>query len=165
MFGKLGGRVTAHTAAALVATAALVAAASPAGAQVAIHPHQYFTGLVIGKKKLSQIVVLCAGPAKTGHPAAGQSVEVKLMVPASNTGGYTGNHGSRIKAELIWSNGPVTVVTAIATFTHYSVKMAIPRNIKIPCSGGGVMTFKPLPNPDNSAMPATVDVTFFSNGV
>jgi hypothetical protein len=57
------------------------------------------------------------------------------------------------------------VVTAIATFTHYSVKMAIPRNIKIPCSGGGVMTFKPLPNPDNSAMPATVDVTFFSNGV
>jgi hypothetical protein len=28
-----------------------------------------------------------------------------------------------------------------------------------------VMTFKPLPNPDNSAMPATVDVTFFSNGV
>ena len=72
MFGKLGGRVTAHTAAALVATAALVAAASPAGAQVAIHPHQYFTGLVIGKKKLSQIVVLCAGPEKTGHPAAGQ---------------------------------------------------------------------------------------------
>jgi hypothetical protein len=164
MFGKLGGRVAAHTVAAIVAVAALAAAASPAGAQV-IKPHQYFTGLVIGKAKLSQIVVLCAGPAKTGHPAPGQSVEVKLMVPVSTTSGYTGNHGKAINAVLIWPNGPVTKSAAIATFTHYSVKMPIPRTIKVPCSGSGVMTFNPVPNPDKSAKPATVDVTFFSNGV
>jgi hypothetical protein len=28
-----------------------------------------------------------------------------------------------------------------------------------------VMSFKPVPNPDNSAMPATVNVTFTSTGV
>lgn len=167
MFGKLGMRLGAPAAAALVA-GGLIAAASPAQAQTAIGPHQYFTGLVIGKTKLSVIDVACAGPAKTGHPVKGQSVEVKLMVPSVTTadsGGYTGNHASRINAALIWSNGPVTVVTAIATFTTYSVKMAISTKIKVPCSGGGVMTFKPVPNPDNSAMPAEVDVTFTSTGV
>ena len=167
MLGKLGVRLVAPAATALVA-GALIAAASPAQAQTPIGPHQYFTGLVIGKTKLSVISVNCAGPVKTGHPAKGQSVEVKLMVPSVTTadsGGYTGNHASRINAALIWSNGPVTVVTAIATFTSYSVKMAIPTKIMVPCSGAGVMSFKPVPNPDNSAMPATVNVTFTSTGV
>lgn len=167
MFGKLGARLVAPAAAALVA-GALIAAASPAQAGIKIGPHQYFTGLVIGKTKLSVIDVACAGPAKTGHPAPGQSVEVKLMVPSvasADSGGYTGNHANRIKADLIWPNGPVTVVTAIATFTSYSVKMAIPTKIKVPCSGGGVMSFQPAPNPDKSAMPATVSVTFTSTGV
>jgi hypothetical protein len=35
----------------------------------------------------------------------------------------------------------------------------------VPCSGAGVMSFKPVPDPDNSAMPATVNVTFTSTGV
>jgi hypothetical protein len=164
MFGKLGARLAAPAAAALVA-GALIAAASPAQAGIKIGPHQYFTGLVIGKTKLSVIDVLCAGPAKTGHPAAGQSVEVNLMVRSADTGGYTGNHASRINADLVWPNGPVTVVTAIATFTQYSVKKAIPTKIMVPCGGSGVMTFNPVPNPDKSAMPATVDVTFTSTGV
>jgi hypothetical protein len=164
MFGKLGVRLVAPAATALVA-GALIGAASPAQAGVRIHPHQYFTGLVIGKKKLSVIDVGCAGPAKTGHPVPGQSVEVKLMVPTADSGGYTGNHGKQINAALIWSNGPVTVVTAIATFTAYSVKKAIPTTIMVPCSGSGVMSFTPNPDPDKSGMPATVDVTFTSTGV
>ena len=167
MFGKLGARLAAPAAAALAA-GALVAAASPAQAGITIGPRQYFTGLVIGKTKLSVIDVACAGPAKTGHPVPGQSVEVNLMVRtarSADTGGYTGNHGRRISADLVWSNGPVTVVTAIATFTQYSVKKAIPTKIMVPCSGSGVMTFNPAPNPDKSATPATVDVTFTSTGV
>ncbi len=59
----------------------------------------------------------------------------------------------------------MTKSAQIATFTHYSVKMRIPRSIKVPCSGSGVITFSPVPNPDKSGKPATVDVTFFSNGV
>ena len=164
MFTKLGARLAAPAAAALVA-GALIAAASPAQAGIKIGPHQYFTGLVIGKTKLSVIDVACAGPAKTGHPVPGQSVEVNLMVRSAGTGGYTGNHANRINADLIWSNGPVTVVTPIVTFTTYSVKMAIPTKIMVLCSGGGVMNFNPTPNPDKSAMPATVDVTFTSTGV
>jgi hypothetical protein len=164
MFGKHPGRVAAHTVAALVAIAALAAAASPASAQVPIGPHQYFTGLVIGKTKPSRIDVLCAGPVKTGHPATGQSVEVKLMVP-SGTGGYTGNHANRINAELTWPNGPVTVTVQIATLTHYLVKMPIPQRIKVPCTGSGMMVFNPLPNIDKSARSATVAVKFFTNGV
>jgi hypothetical protein len=167
MLGKLGARLAAPAAAALAA-GALIAAASPAQAGIKIGPHQYFTGLVIGKTKLSVIDVACAGPVRTGHPAPGQSVEVNLMVSpvsSADTGGYTGNHATRIGADLVWSNGPVTVVAAIATFTQYSVKMAIPTKIKVPCSGSGVMTFNPAPNPDKSATPATVDVTFTSTGV
>jgi hypothetical protein len=164
MFGKRYGRIAAHTAAALAAGAAVVAVAAPAQAQqVAIRPHQNFTGLVIGKTKLSQIDVQCAGPETMGHPAAGQSVEVKLMVPGS-TGGYTGNHGTSITANLTWPTPPVATLR-IATFTHYSVMMPISTKIKVPCNGSGVMSFDPAPNPDKSAIPATVDVTFFSNGV
>ncbi len=165
MFGKLGARIAAPAVAAVAATA-LIAAASPAQAQVAIGPHQYFTGLVLGKTKPSVIDVACAGPAKTGHPVRGQGVEVKLMVGAAAAGGgYTGNHGDHINAELIWPNGPVTVAVAIATFTHYSVRMAIPTKIKVPCGGSGVMSFVPNPDPDKSGMPATVSVTFTSTGV
>jgi hypothetical protein len=83
----------------------------------------------------------------------------------SDYGDRKGNHANRINADLIWSNGPVTVVTGIATFTSYSVKMAIPTKIMVPCSGAGVMSFKPVPDRDNSAMPATVKVTFTSTGV
>jgi hypothetical protein len=166
MFEKHLGRAAARIVTALAAAAALVAAASPAGAQVAIRPHQYFTGLVIGKTKLSVIDVLCAGPANTGHPAAGQSVEVRLMVPsAATTGGYTGNHANRIHAVLIWPVGPVLLAKGIATLTHYSVKMPIPTKIKVPCSGTGTMSFNAEPDPDQSATPAMVNVTFFSNGV
>jgi hypothetical protein len=164
MFRKLAARLAAPAAAALAA-GALIAAASPAQAGIKIGPHQHFTGLVIGKTKLSVIDVACAGPAKTGHPVPGQSVEVKLMVRSAGTGGYTGNHGNRINADLVWSNGTVTVVTAIATFTQYSVKMAIPAKIMAPCGGSGVMTFNPAPNPDKSAIPAAVGVTFTSTGV
>jgi hypothetical protein len=49
----------------------------------------------------------------------------------------------QIDANLVWSNGPVTVVTAIATFTAYSVRMPISTKIKVPCSGSGVMNFIP----------------------
>jgi len=49
----------------------------------------------------------------------------------------------QIDANLVWSNGPVTVVTAIATFTVYSVRMPISTKIKVPCSGSGVMNFIP----------------------
>jgi hypothetical protein len=99
----------------------------------------------------------------TGHPVAGQSVEVQeLLPPAAMTVGDTGNFGTTINADLIFSRGTVTVVTPIATFTSYGVQMPIPTSITLPCFGSGVMSFAPSPDPDNTGKPSNLSVTFQS---
>jgi hypothetical protein len=110
--------------------------------------------------------VACAGTATVGHPFPGQSVEIQqLAVPSSAAApGYTGNFGVEVNADLIWSQGTVTTVTPIATFTSYGVQLPVPTSITVPCSGSGVMSFMPSPNPDNSGTPSNVSVTFASPG-
>jgi hypothetical protein len=157
---------------ALASVPALIAAgalAAPAHA-ASVGPRQYFSGQVFGAISSSTtsdvIEVACAGPLATGHPVAGQSVAVQLLVPpTATTFGYTGNFGTQISADLIWSRGTVSVVTHIATFISYGVKMPIPTSITVPCSGSGVMSFTPTPDPDNSGKASNVSVTFQSPGV
>jgi hypothetical protein len=151
----------------LIACGAL---AAPAQALVApIAPHQPFYGQVFGVASASTqdvIEVICVGPLATGHPAAGQSVEVQLPVPPPGTSlGYTGNFGTSISADLTWSRGTVTVVTHVASFTSYGVMMPIPTSLTVPCGGSGVMGFTPSPDPDNSGRASDVSVTFRSAGV
>lgn len=150
----------------IVATAATLAgtaaAASPASA-ITVGPHQYFTGQVFGTTAPAVITVDCAGPATTGHPASGQTVQVTLLVPPVTTAGYTGDQAVEIDAALIYSSGPVAVKVPIATFTQYSVKLPIPASITVPCGGGGVMSFSPYPL--DSGTPSNVTVTFRSTGV
>lgn len=167
MFAKLGGRLAVPAAAALLAVAlptAASAAVSPVQDPIPIGPKQFFTGLVLGKTAHSVIEVACAGAASTGHPVSGQSVEVKeVLPPVTPALGYTGARGRSIKADLIWSKGTVTVVTAIATFTSYYVKLPIPTKITVPCGGSGVMSFTPAPG-SKTARSTSVDVTFVSPG-
>src|SRR6185503_13958700 len=109
-----------------------------------VWPKQYFTGSVFGIASSGPatggavISVACAGPASTGSPLAGQSVEVKLLVPpTSAVVGYTGTAANAIVANLIWTNGEVVFVTPLATFKQYSAALPIPTDIKVPCSGSG----------------------------
>jgi hypothetical protein len=167
MPGKTASRVTLASACALIVGGALAipasAQASPVGAK------QWFDGQVFGITSASTqdvIGVACAGPAATGHPLPGQSVAVhQIFPPAATTAGYTGNFGTKISADLTWSRGTITVVTAIASFTSYDVRAPIPATITVPCSGGGVMSFTPSPDPDNSGKASDVSVTFQSAGV
>lgn len=168
MFSKTGCRIAIASASALVAVGAVaipaVAQASPVG------PRQYFYGQVFGIASSSSmqgvIEVACAGPASTGHPVAGQYVDVRqIFPPVTTTTGYTGNFGAEIDAVLIWSQGTITVATPIAKFLSYGVAMEIPTSITVPCSGSGVMNFSPTPDPDNSGRSSAVDVTFESPGV
>jgi hypothetical protein len=167
MSSRTVSRVSIASASALIACGAL---AIPASAQaVTVGPHQYFLGQVFGPTSAvapNVIVVACAGPESTGHPVPGQNVEVQLFLPPVNTTlGYTGNSAKEIDANLIYSRGPVTVVTFVATLTSYFVKVAIPTSITVPCAGTGVMSFTPSPDPDNSGRASDVNVTFASPGV
>jgi hypothetical protein len=162
MFRGLGSRIAVTSALALIAVGTL-ATASPAQA-VAVGPQQYFVGQVFGATKQSVIDVACAGPATTGHPVAGQTVEVALILPpVTTTAGYTGTQAVEIDAALIYPSGPVLVKTPIATFTQYFLKLPIPTSITVPCGGSGVMSFSPYPL--DSGKPSDVSVTFQSLGV
>lgn len=113
------------------------------------------------------IEVTCAGPMTTGHPVAGQYVAAhQFFPPVTTTYGYTGNHGTEIDVNLIYSIGTITVVTpTFATLTYYDTKAEIPTSLTVPCNGTGVVVFTPSPDPDGSGIASDVDVTFESPGV
>jgi hypothetical protein len=167
MLSTTTSRIALASVSALIAGGAL---AAPATAQPSpVGPKQYFYGQVLGPTSgtaLDVIEVACAGPAATGHPFPGQSVVVEqLFPPVASTTGYTGNFGAEINADLTWSQGTITVVTHIATFLNYGVSMPIPTSITVPCSGKGVMSFAPSPDPDGTGRASNVTVTFESPGV
>ncbi len=166
MLSKTTSRIALASASALIATGVL---AVPAIAQASpIGPRQFFHGEVFGissSTSANVIAVACAGPEATGHPAPGQYVAVhQIFPPTSATPGYTGLFGTEINANLTWSQGTITVVTRIATFTSYDVKLPIPTSITVPCAGPGVMSFSPSPDPDGTGKASNVGVTFESPG-
>jgi hypothetical protein len=160
MVSRVVSRIAIASASAMIAGGAL---ALPAQAATPVGPHQFFVGQVFGRTAQNVIKVACVGILPAGHPVAGQSVEVhELLPPAVTTSGNTGNFGTTISADLAFSQGTVTAVTHIATFTSYDVSMPIPTSITLPCFGSGVMSFAPSPNPDNTGQSSNVSVTFQS---
>jgi hypothetical protein len=119
MFGKLGWRIAVPAAAALAAAvipaASAAAAAGPVQDPVPIRPNQYFEGRVNATAPKATINVLCAGPASTGHPLKGQTVEVN------------------------------PVLDPITTYDGYHVNKAISTSVTVPCGGTGTMRFVPAP--------------------
>lgn len=156
-------RTVAVSALALVPLGAL-AAAGPARAASAVGPRQYFAGQVTGATAPSVIEVACPGTNTSGHPVAGQTVQVnQLFPPVSATTGYTGNSAVEIDASLIFPAGPVNSRIPVATFTQYSLPLPIPTSITVPCSGSAVMDFSPYP--DDSGNPSDVTVKFVPQGI
>lgn len=168
MLRRTASRLAAASAVVLAGGIALATPAMADGGQVG--PEQYFDGEVFGLSTVSAqnvIQVSCAGPATTGHPVAGQYVAAhQFFPPVATTYGYTGNSGTEIDVNLIYSIGTLTVATpTFATLTYYDTKSEIPASLTVPCSGTGVVVFTPSPDPDGSGIASDVDVTFVSSGV
>jgi hypothetical protein len=166
MFRTLASRAAAAAAAALAVIAVPVASAAtgPSADPVPVGHNQSFAGLVFGSSEESMIEVLCAGPVKTGHPAAGQSAEAILVAPpAPPSAGFTGTAASRIKVTLSWTLQTKTVVVPIGTLTSYYETLPVPTKITVPCGGTGTMIYTPAPG-SKPAKAAKVSVTFQSPG-
>lgn len=168
MFSRTASRVAIASAVVLVAGGALATPAMADGGQVG--PRQYFHGEVFGLTSSTAqnvIQVACAGPETTGHPVAGQYVAAhQFFPPVATTYGYTGNFGTEIDVNLIYSVAAITVVTpTFAKLTFYDTKAEIPTSLTVPCNGTGVAVFTPSPDPDGAGIASDVNVTFQSPGV
>ena len=109
------------------------------------------------------IQVGCFGPVvsgETGHPIAGQSVDVLPTSVSTTAGvGYTGESADHV---LVGFGSPSS--TAVVLLKDYAVKAAIPTTLNLPCSGTGTVTFVPAPT-SSTARTATVTVTYQNIGV
>ena len=166
MFRRTASRIAIASAVMMVAGGALAAPAMADGGPVG--PKQYFYGEVFGLSSSTApnvIEVACAGPETTGHPVAGQYVAAHQFFPPVTTSGYTGDKGTEIDVNLVYSLGTITVVTpTFATLYYYDTKSEIPTSLTVPCNGTGVLNFAPSPN-DGTGITSHVDVTFRSPGV
>jgi len=141
-----------------------VASATTIPPQGAVGPHQYFHALVNGKNNQKNPVTIkmaCFGavrPGETGHPMAGQTVEVVRPVAILSTDGYTGTNATRIVASF----GPQPTANPAATtvtLTRYTASKPIPTTLILPCAGTGRVTFTPAPS-SKTARATTVKVSY-----
>lgn len=132
----------------LVGSAIGTASAHPTGAPIG--PHQLFIGLVNGSRGVEApvaILVVCPGPGdQTGHPVAGQTLEV---LPASSVAGAgTGNTGpSAHQVAAVFGAPPPAGAAAagVADFHRYGVVKTLATSLVVPCSGTSTVYFVPLP--------------------
>jgi hypothetical protein len=142
-------------AAVLVTAGAAMATTDPAP----IGPNQYFSGDVNGAAADATIRTTCVGPivaGQTGHPVAGQWVEVLASAATSNIG-FTGTTANSITAVLEYT--PTGTATIIGTIHDYAIALPVPTTLTVPCGGAGVAAFVPTPS-SPTAKTATVNVRF-----
>lgn len=143
----------------LAAAAAVALTTGGAAAQTPIGPDQQFAGVVNGSATSATVIMICPGPSfvgQTGHPRAGQGVQV-----VENTGtGFTGSAAREIVATI----GPASTTGATLVFTEYGVPQDIPTTSFLPCSGRGTAVFAPRPT-SSTARSATVELTFVNIAV
>jgi len=153
----MSGLITAALGLTFAASAS--AASGPVQDPVPIGPNEYFRGFINNHPPGKAVItVICPGPVNTGHPAAGQTIEVKTAQPTSTFDiGFTGSAGTKITAAL----APATTTTILASFTSYFVPKKIPTSITVPCSGTGKVVFRPSPT-SSTAKSAVLPVTFMA---
>lgn len=135
--------------------------ASPIQDPVPIGPNQMFVGLANGTSSDAVIDIACFGPihpGQTGHPMAGQTVEVQANFGGPD-GGFTGN-ARRIIARLSF-RAPTRMAIPVATFSNYFLAAPISTALTFPCSGSGSVAFRPV-HGGSGARPAVVKISFAS---
>jgi hypothetical protein len=141
-----------------VAIATTVAFGS-AGAQTSvdpIQPGQIFNGFVNGSRTDATITMACAGPVRPGqlgHPAAGQTLEVRRGLDLQPSGYLGTSRHIRVDLQLRF---PIPHTVHLADFWTYRTQ-ALPTRIMIPCAGDGQAVFTPV-NGGPDARPLTVHV-------
>ncbi|WP_405587807.1 hypothetical protein [Streptomyces sp. NBC_01190] len=157
LYGTITALALAGGAAGLPSAAAAVVDPAP------IAPHQYFIGQVNGTSVDAAIKVGCFGPVipgETGHPLAGQYVNVlPVTPPTSSQTGYTGESADRVQVAF----GAASSVTTAVTLRSTVVRAAIPTTLSLPCSGTGQVAFVPLPT-SSTARTSFIKVTYVNVG-
>lgn len=144
------------------ALAVVVTAAGPATA-TAIGPNQGFIPDVNGHTTSpAPITMACFGavyPGETGHPMAGNYVEVLAPPASTSAAGNTGSLGTGISVSIIYDEGDLVVDVPLGTITAYDTPLAISTSDVFPCYGTGTAVFTPTPT-STSARPAGLTVDF-----
>jgi hypothetical protein len=147
---------------AISAAALLLPGTGAAVTHSKIGPHQYFAGSVNGSLGVPQpavIKVVCPGPVgTTGHPLAGQTLEVGPSPAAVADVGYTGTDATEISA--FFGAPPPSAGPGAVVFKRYGVAKAIPTSLELPCGGTGQVTFVPFPEGPPVSRAATVPVVY-----
>jgi hypothetical protein len=139
-----------------------VATAAP-GTRVG--PDQVFRALVNARSGARTPVVIhmaCFGPVQpgqTGHPMAGQTVQVRLGAASLAGNGFTGANATSIGV-FFGPPPPALPGAGLLSLTRYGVARAIPTSLVLPCSGKGQVTFVPLPMSPPTSRIAVVPVRF-----
>lgn len=151
---------------AALAVAGLAAPAASADMVVPVGPDQYFTGAVnptVATPTGTPIIkVVCPGaiyPGETGHPVSGQYVEAFELLPPVTAAavGFTGSAATQI--DVLFSGASTAVVNPPVVIDAYSVLVAIPTSLNLPCGGSGKASFVPIPT-SATARGYAVDVQY-----
>jgi hypothetical protein len=155
----VAGLLTAAAVSAGVAAAGPASAATTAG----IGPNQYFVADVNGHvTSPAPISMACFGPVmpgETGHPMAGQYVEVLPATTNAGSIGYTGSLADAVNVAIVYSQGTASHYVPIGTVTAYGMPLAIPTSLVLPCYGSGTAVFDPTPT-SPTAVAADLTVSF-----
>ena len=139
----------------------------PASALAAsrVGPDQTFRALVNGQSGAAApvtIAMACFGPlqpGQTGHPMAGQTVQVRLGAATASRAGFTGPNGTSIGV-FFGAPPPATATGGPLSLVRYGVPKPIPTSLVLPCTGTGQVTFVPLPMSPPVSRAAVVPVRF-----
>lgn len=132
--------------------AAPAASADPVQDPIPVGPNMYFTASInsnsVGAVGAEPVIkVICPGPItpfETGHPVAGQFVEVSAVgIPSSTIPGYTGSAAREIDA--IFSYPAYATANTPVVLKNFFVPVEIPTTLNLPCGGEGVVSFVPIP--------------------
>lgn len=159
IYGALGALAMGVGAAGVLGAPGAAAAVPPP-----IGPNQVFQGQVNTVTAGAVIKVGCFGPvtpASTGHPIAGQTVDVRYTPDVTSKDG-TGFTGSAADHVIVgFDSGPST--GQVVSISAYDAKVVIPASLNLPCFGTGTVQFAPSPT-SATARTASVPVTYVSIG-
>jgi hypothetical protein len=129
----------------LAAAAVLGVTATPAAAAAdPVGPKQAYFGLVNGRTGTSAIRVACLSTSPVGgigRALPGQTVGAQRVWTVPTQPGYTGSAAR----EIIAFFSPSASNAASVSITDFTVAVAIPTTILLPCSGTGDVTFTARP--------------------
>lgn len=157
------------TLAALGLAGAVAPAAQAVQDPIPVGPNYYFTATVNGgptptSTAVPVIKVICPGPitpGETGHPLAGQTVQVNALFPPYSVDltqlGFTGSAAHEIDA--IFGGPAAAAVNPPIVLKAFFVAYPIPTSLNLPCGGSGSVSFVPIPT-SPTARGVAVNVLF-----